>query len=283
MEIEWYNADMLHHNGQFLNLQQFQQKLGIQYNNFTEFYGVLAAIPKHWKDLLKEKKPGMHIVEATDDVTILLGNIKLNLETANNKQLYTHFLKKFKETPTAVAKWSELYNIEEGDWVEIFRNAFKVCRETKLQSLQYKILHRIFPCNVYVSRWNSTVSEHCPHCQMADTLEHYFYHCESIRFFWSAFTRWWCCITGINLTLSEVDIIFGGANENNDELCNALNFCILFGKSYIVRCRYRDHKCSLIEFLRLLKDRLEIEAYICKINNQQALFENRFGIIVENS
>ncbi len=47
--------------------------------------------------------------------------------------------------PTALDKWQGIYCIEENDWLDIFKLCYFCSRETKLQSLQFKIVHRIIP------------------------------------------------------------------------------------------------------------------------------------------
>ena len=49
------------------------------------------------------------------------------------------------EPPVAVSKWIELYN--NIDWEFAFSLAFKTLKTQKIQTLQYKILTNIFPCN----------------------------------------------------------------------------------------------------------------------------------------
>ena len=39
-------------------------------------------------------------------------------------------------------KWSETVNVHIREWKYIYRISFNVTRETKIQRMQYKILHR---------------------------------------------------------------------------------------------------------------------------------------------
>ena len=59
----------------------------------------------------------------------------------------------------------------------------KHSKETKIILLQWKILHKIYPCNKYLHQIKLSESELCIDCNNADTLEHFFlgmYHHKKI-------------------------------------------------------------------------------------------------------
>ena len=72
-------------------------------------------------------------------------NQKINtVSKSKTKIFYWSFIQLKQRTPTCVEKWSQKYpDIDRGDWADIFYQAFKVTRETQLQSFQYKIIHRL--------------------------------------------------------------------------------------------------------------------------------------------
>ena len=57
--------------------------------------------------------------------------------------------------------------------------------ETFLQSLQFKIIHRYFPCNYRLHLWNIVEDSKCTYCNIVDTLNHYFAECQVSRDFGS--------------------------------------------------------------------------------------------------
>jgi len=118
-------------------------------------------------------------------------------------------VKKKNVVPAAVHKWSESFAIDPVVWPEIFSLPYQVCRETKLQSFQFRILHRIFPCNYYVSRWNKTVDSNCEICKETDTLDHYFYYCVSSSKFWLSLCQWIRSSLDMGISLSVEDVLFG--------------------------------------------------------------------------
>ena len=271
-------ADLLDLEGNFLSFEQFRYKVNT--NNYIEYYGVLTAIPRIWKQILKDNNTSS--IPLLEGIQITLQNKTVDIQNVKNRFIYAHFVARYKEIPTAVSRWTDLYQINTEDWPQIFKTPFRVCRETRLQTLQYKILHRIYPCQNYLSKWNIDINEQCNYCSSADTLTHHFYSCESTHSLWTSLTRLWFNSTGVGITLSETDVIFGCPNDNNDEILNGLNFCIIYVKYYISNCKYEKRKCIFLEFLYLLKYRLEVERYLCSVNNQQILFQERFDCLMDN-
>ncbi len=66
-------------------------------------------------------------------------------------------------------------------------------RETKLQSLQFKIVHRIIPCKKWLHDQKVINS---PSCKMykeekVDDITHHFIECCGLNNFWNVFENWW--------------------------------------------------------------------------------------------
>ena len=51
--------------------------------------------------------------------------------------------------------------------------------------LQWKILHKIYPCNKYLHQIKLSESELCIVCNNVDALEHFFGECTIIKRLWS--------------------------------------------------------------------------------------------------
>lgn len=78
----------------------------------------------------------------------------------------------------------------------------------------------------------------------------------------------------------SIDIILGVINETKDTLLNALNYCILFAKGYIVKCKENNVNFSFDIFRCKLKDRLLIEEYIAHINCKSNVFISKWKAII---
>ena len=93
--------------------------------------------------------------------------------------------------PTAIEKWNSTYDICSEDWPEIFRLPYSCTTDTQLQSFQYKILHRIFPCNKWLNIQKVIPSAQCQFCNELDDIEHYLCNCCHIVDFWTELEKWW--------------------------------------------------------------------------------------------
>ena len=49
-----------------------------------------------------------------------------------------------------------------------------------LITLQYRIMHRVFTCNLNLHTWGIKPSPDCILCGQIDHLEHYFYYCKEV-------------------------------------------------------------------------------------------------------
>ena len=78
--------------------------------------------------------------------------------------------------------------------------------------------------------------------------------------FWQGVSKLVQWALDINIKLYNLDIIFGLPGE--EDIFRIINFCILYGKKYIIDCRINDNIVSIDRFKSKLKNRLEVEIYI---------------------
>ena len=60
----------------------------------------------------------------------------------------------------------------------------------RLQSFQYRILHRIMTCNHWLFYAKIKDKLKCETCDFNDTLEHFAVSCNEVKDFWSTLNRW---------------------------------------------------------------------------------------------
>ena len=152
-----------------------------------------------------------------------------------------------------------------------------ICQYYKMvQSLQYKIFHRFFPCNYTLSVWYNDHSPLCVYCNMVDYPEHYFYYCQEASKFWTTLRIWWKSILEIDINIQVQDALFGIVNYNDDDVINILNFCILYAKYYIYKCKIEGISFFLPNYIKLLKDTLDIEQAACVLSGSDS-FEKKWA------
>ena len=203
-----------------------------------------------------------------------------HISKLKNREFYRELISRKYARPSALYKWEEQYFYVNFDWKLIFLHPYTHISDTKLQSLQYQIIHRYFPCRYNLSKWYHTNEENCNTCtNKRDTIEHFFYECIPVKKLWEDLTKWFKNATLTSFPLGCLDVLFGVSNNNNETYLNALNFCIILCKAFISQQKSKLQDITLHLFLKKLSKRLESEKYIAMINNRYDDFEETYGAI----
>ena len=62
--------------------------------------------------------------------------------------------------------------------------AFRCTKETRLQFLHWKVISKIYPTATLLHKMKIRESELCEHCNITDTLVHFFYKCKKVTHLW---------------------------------------------------------------------------------------------------
>lgn len=156
-------------------------------------------------------------------------------------------------------RW-EFYEYNVSSWKKVFRIPYICTKSTKLQTLQYRILHRYIPTRRYLFIRNVVDAPHCLECQQMDTLEHFLFKCEKVKPLWNRLFE------GINRTSlnSTGIVIFGAVSERP-----AINLLILLVKQYIVQCKLAPVTLtpSVQGLISFITYHIDIERRIAVSNN----------------
>jgi len=274
-----YLNDILDENCNLIN----HKKLKLKYNCASSYLFTLqiqASIPKTWKEILKTHKTKPKNTRRGNNITV--NNKYIPINEVTSKDLYWHIINKEKHI-----KWSFTYpNFTKADtsvWPRIFNLPFKTVRNTKIQTFQYRLIHRIIPCNKWLNNIKIKDSPACDFCDKIDDLPHFFLQCPEVKLFWKYWFNWWERISEIyirnNPNMPEL-ILFGF--PGTIDIIHVLNFCILYTKYYIyIQRLYNKNKLDLYTCLVQLKYALKIEHDICLNQNSEKNFE-KFNIIYDN-
>ncbi len=150
----------------------------------------------------------------------------------STKRIYQHIVYRKATRLTALDRWLEHFDIDDSDWQDIFRSPYIACRETKLQAMQYKIIHRIIPCNKWLFNQKINDSPNCIKCSKIDDIIYNFIRCSGVGGFWKSFKIWWNVNGNYNIELKDKDILFGLYYDN--EYFRNINYILLvrLGKWY---------------------------------------------------
>ena len=280
-----YIGDLLKRDGDFLTTNELKVKYNINIT-WLQHYCLRNAIPFKWRKLVYGQVVQCRWLDSAFNVEI--GGRVYDIMSLNAKSLYQYLVEdKYRDIRAAgEMKWEECFNIESNEWKHIYRIPYNVSRETKLQSMQFKILHRIFPCKRWLFVHKVTETENCEECDRTDTLVHYFFTCPANHRFWQSFVNWWSNINCFNSkwTLTQQDAILGIWKTDRCEKSKIvmINYCMLLAKWIIHRCKIRKTEPSLYEFLTELRMKLDIEKHICYSKGEYTKFCSRFQLLDES-
>ena len=110
------------------------------------------------------------------------------------KEAYKLIVKKISSTPAkSQTKWiTDCRNYANSiKWNKSYNLPFYCTRETKLQTFQFKLLHRRIATNNYLYKIGISLTDSCTFCeQTTETLIHLFWECESVQTFWQDVQYW---------------------------------------------------------------------------------------------
>lgn len=179
---------------------------------FLEALSIRASIPVTWKRAISKNWQQSPMPPTTE--------IKLDdrhpkdINTLTTKKMYDRIIAQRERKNAAKEKW---YRGEDGikisdhiEWSSTCLRVYISTRETKLQSFQVKLLHRILPCGTYLKQIRINTSDKCTICNQKDSLAHFFSECENVAAFWKQLDNWFNRVEDIPMDkLTAKEHMFG--------------------------------------------------------------------------
>jgi hypothetical protein len=275
--------DIFSDYGSLLTLQELKTKFNLT-TNFLQLLQIQACIPKMWIQEIKNAK--LPLLKSKNEIFIELHDSVKPLYLVTCKDFYWFLIKNNEHTPRSLQKWHETYNELnnklDNKWTDIYETNFHLLKDTKIQSFQYRINHRILACNNWLKQIKIKTSNICNFCNHIDTIQHFLIHCDKTKQFWNSFITWWNNSPNNNLFLlsnisesDEINLLFGfpGGTDNT----TVLNYCTGYAKYFIYIQKINTN--TIIDFysyLPMLKSKLDIEKNIHLNNNTEHKF-NKFN------
>ncbi len=126
-------------------------------------------------------------------------------------------------------KWN--YDLGTNVSMDTFMSYFSLINDAtvsyKLQSFQYKLLHRAHTTNKFAYKIGVWPTDKCTFCEQSpETLVHMFCDCMVSQLFWYRVKQWLQKNLGMNVTLDRLTILLGTHSP-------IINLCCILGKSYL--------------------------------------------------
>ena len=269
-----YIGHLFSPKGKMYTCNEIKDKYHIKFNDM-EYLSLARAIPKEWHRKLKQ----CDNVITPDDTNVLLNAVN----KLNSQKVYWNLLGKITKQPTSIDYWiSEFPFLHDDDFREIYKIS-KVVSEVRIQSFQYKLLNRIFPCKHNLCKWGISNSPFCTMCNSLDTIEHHLYYCEDANRFWKSLEHWIKTLYKVNIPLKITDIMFGIVHmKTQDCLIPMLNYLILYGKWFIYTAKRECKDLSFCRFLKYIKYTLSIEHQVAINKGNARSFLSQWSLVIDN-
>jgi hypothetical protein len=145
------------------------------------------SIPKSWKEILKNNRKD---IKEDLEITTITNLQELKFVT---KDIYKILLKKSYIIPLHQNRWAfyfPLLNETNDIWKRIYIDIHNNIKNTKIQSLQYKIIYRVVNCRKKLFDWKIMGNKNCLTCNAEDSIQHFFIDCIPVKKFWKLLIHW---------------------------------------------------------------------------------------------
>ncbi|XP_021356585.1 uncharacterized protein LOC110452408 [Mizuhopecten yessoensis] len=178
--------DLLDNNYQFLSFNDIKTKC--EKMNFLQYFAVIDHIPRENLNIIRQQPLINNQSENSNPLRRLL-------QAKDLRYVYKAIVANYKHYPIErQEKWNRKLNTNLNDdigWEKIYLTSFLVTIDTKLQNLQFKILHRILTTNSFLYQINVKDEDLCTFCRDApESIEHLFFNCVKINNIWNDLMAW---------------------------------------------------------------------------------------------
>ena len=185
------------------------------------------------------------IVNARKPLQITPGINKLI--AVNNSTLYSTNAPKLNkyvatlDAPTLQCQiiWEQRFRISL-NWSNIWNLPILFTKDTKCRETQWKILHRIYPTNIFLQKIKIRNEDKCEYCNTPDTLEHFFCTCSQVTKVWKYIEDLASANHGKRIVLSNKDKLLG-CNIDHPGTYVLINKLILIAKVSISKFKKSTH------------------------------------------
>ena len=262
--------DIINEHGNFISYQTLIDRFG-KFISEYDYLSLKHAIPVKWKRILDVNET-YQLNPNAEAIFFTSQNIKKPLSILKSKEIYWILNTEQTTAPTCQQKWFEKYYIDFSDrkWSDIFLLTKSLTLNTKLIEFQFKIIHRVFATDSYVSNFDVSVNKKCKDCHVDNNIPHLFVDCAKIKLFWIGINDRLSNLNEPIQVLSTIDIIFGIPKC----AAFALNFIILHAKWFIHLQRKEDF-VDIRKFWLYIKNVLIVEKEIA-VGRNNLVFFNKF-------
>ena len=267
----WFDAgiskidDLLNGQNGFLNWQEFRSKFNLNVP-FTQYYGLINAIPVKWKTNLENPVPAQ-AVENT-----------VSPDPLTTRSIYSALIKTVFVPPTA-KNGILSHGFTSSSIQNVYLLPFTITNEVKTITFQYKVIHNVLPTRATLFRDGVFDSATCNFCDDKEqTLNHLLIDCASTVSFWTSFLVWWNTKANENLIFTPTHILYGWHERTRH--WRILNYCLLIAKYYIFCTSLRGDDLNLQNYLLIMHEKLETLKEIAIVKKALSKYYRTWAVLL---
>lgn len=219
---------------------------------FLEALAIRNSIPITWRKSLSKNFDGNIPIRYKMNINSQEFDLKKSVPRDWYQAIVKGSQQEIKRKHTWITELSQPNEEVQIDWEAVYTLPYKVIRDTKIQSFQYRVIHHIITCKKYLRDIRMKQESACNKCGEEDTITHFFVSCPSIGAFWDKIYGWCDNFIGLKLDfLTDCELLLGMTKDNgNPKVFRMTNWLILAAKYYIHRQRlFHDGEVCLNTFL----------------------------------
>ena len=187
----------------------------------------------------------------------------------NNRDIRALFQKDIVSAPNVISYWNSL--APDLNWKKIWCLASKYLIINKIKEVSLKMIHRFYPCKVFLRRYKKDIDVNCTFCEQSEEdLYHLLWSCSVSCIFWQDV----CTFISRNIlshfSLTYVDVLFGFHSyaANSKDQYYLINLILLLAKYHIHKSKFANHKPLFLIFEKKFKQYITSIQYS---NNTKAI------------
>ena len=218
-----------------VSLDYILTSLGPDSRLMFQYFALYNALPAAWRD------PSIADYCTQGALQVVPSFCDIRINNLSAKLIRQKLTQQRKTKPCCVNFWGRKFCdivINEN----VFMNAFLTTKESRLQILQWKILHNIYPTNILLQKMGLKENSDCDACGEKDYIEHFFCTCPRVRPLWNAVQEKIVQHLNYHLVLSNEYKLFGISKHDVPQVfVQRVNHVILIAKLCISKYVYGEY------------------------------------------
>ena len=231
-------CDLFDNHGNMLSLQAIKDRMPYNGRVFIDYYIIRNALPSNWQS----HSGGF---DYTSEITF--NNVAIRKCSAGmfkKAMIESMYIK-----PKCQHFWENKFPNNDFNWEMIWSKIPHCTKEARLISLNWKILHNIYPTKTMLYRMGKEESNICNKCNVIDHVDHFFYSCGKTSIIWDKVNFVISHKLNKNTSLTVTDVLFGVHDKNvSNKDTIFINHVIAIAKLCISKYRYGNHPNLLFLF-----------------------------------